>query len=264
MKYKVLLLSLFAFGAGMVANAQQANEEYIIPKWNDNIFVGIGGGIQSVDANGLSKISPDFSLEVGKYITPVWGVRAVGTAGWQTLHDGNVHIRNKKHIGLNLDMMLNLSTIFAGINPDRKFEVYGFLGPQMNIHKAHKAGTVTFDTTNGSEVNVEADPNSDRKVFSKVGASAGIGGKYNFNDKWSLFLESRATIAPSIFTYSSKYRKGEGVANFKLGVAYTIGGRKYKKPTNNIVEKEIVKEVIREVPKEVVVEKEVVKYVDKL
>lgn len=54
MKYKVLLLSLFAFGAGMVANAQQANEEYIIPKWNDNIFVGIGGGIQSVDANGLS------------------------------------------------------------------------------------------------------------------------------------------------------------------------------------------------------------------
>ncbi len=39
------------------------------------------------------------------------------------------HEHNKNYVGANIDAMVNLSTLFAGANPSRFFEVYGFAGP---------------------------------------------------------------------------------------------------------------------------------------
>ena len=78
MKLKALALSI-ALAAGMfAANAQTAY------KGND-IFVGIGGGVISVYNRGFNTPNVYGNIMVGKYITPVWGVRAVIGGPFQTL-----------------------------------------------------------------------------------------------------------------------------------------------------------------------------------
>ena len=84
MKLKALALSI-ALAAGMFsANAQTAY------KGND-VFVGVGGGIISVYNGGFNTPAFYGNIQVGKYITPVWGVRAVIGGPFQTLDakDGN-------------------------------------------------------------------------------------------------------------------------------------------------------------------------------
>ena len=74
MKYKFLTLSLLL--AGVCATTIKAQEtNYYTPKWSDNIFISVGGGIHSVANDGFNRISPNFSISLGKYITPTWGIR---------------------------------------------------------------------------------------------------------------------------------------------------------------------------------------------
>lgn len=48
MKYKVLTLSLLMAGAcATTLKAQDTN--YYTPKWSDNIFVSVGGGIHAIE-----------------------------------------------------------------------------------------------------------------------------------------------------------------------------------------------------------------------
>ena len=68
MKLKALALSI-ALAAGIfAANAQTAT------KGND-VFVGFGGGIISTLNGGFNTPAFYGNIMVGKYITPVWGVR---------------------------------------------------------------------------------------------------------------------------------------------------------------------------------------------
>ena len=49
---------------------------YYTPKWSDNIFVSVGGGIHTINNDGFNKLAPHFSVSVGKVDYPTWGVRA--------------------------------------------------------------------------------------------------------------------------------------------------------------------------------------------
>ena len=74
MKYKVLTLSLLMAGAcATTLKAQDTN--YYTPKWSDNIFVSVGGGIHAIENDGFNKLAPHFSISLGKLITPTWGIR---------------------------------------------------------------------------------------------------------------------------------------------------------------------------------------------
>lgn len=56
MKYKFLTLSLLL--AGVCATTIKAQEtNYYTPKWSDNIFISVGGGIHSVANDGFNRIS---------------------------------------------------------------------------------------------------------------------------------------------------------------------------------------------------------------
>ena len=51
MKYKFLTLSLLLAGAcATTVMAQDTN--YYTPKWSDNIFVSVGGGIHAIENDG--------------------------------------------------------------------------------------------------------------------------------------------------------------------------------------------------------------------
>ena len=276
MKLKALALSI-AIAAGMfAANAQTAT------KGND-VFVGFGGGVISTLNGGFNTPAFYGNIMVGKYITPVWGVRAVIGGPFQTLDEkdgnainfgtvGTLYSKKNKLFGeLNADVLLNISNIFA--DDLAKFDVYAFVGPTLNFSSV---GTqfAPLANQNSSAVRVE-EPNPD-PLKVRVGATAGLGLGYNITNSWELALEGRFGVTPSVFGDASQYRKGEGTGRLTLNAIYTIGGkngkfaraaaaaaaagylskeaadalaRDYAEKHPKIVEKVVEKEVIKEVEK---------------
>lgn len=220
MKYKFLTLSLLLAGTcATTLSAQDTKANYYTPKWSDNIFVSVGGGIHSINNDGFNKLAPHFSVSVGKLITPTWGVRAQINGVTQHLClDNKYWEHNKTYVGGNLDAMLNLSSLFAGANPNRFFEVYAFAGPQLTVAKSANV-TIKNDGT--------MIPSGDEKTRARIGASAGVGLKFNINPKWAIDVEARGAVAPSIFGNISSHRKAEGTGMLTAGVSYIFGGKKF-------------------------------------
>ena len=273
MKLKALALSIALVAGVFGANAQTAY------KGND-VFVGIGGGIISVYNGGFNTPSVYGNIMVGKYITPVWGVRAVIGGPFQTLDavDGNAinygqmgtiySAKNKLFGEINLDGMINFSNIFA--EDLAKFDVYGFVGPTVNF------STNGTKLANGSQVGAALLVKEDNAFKTRFGATAGLGLGYNFTNAFELALEGRFGVTPSVFGDASQYRKAEGTGRVTLNAIWTIGGkhgkfaraaaaaaaagylskeaadalaRDYAAKNPKIVEKVVEKEVIKEVEK---------------
>ncbi len=272
MKLKALALSI-ALAAGVFsANAQTAY------KGND-VFVGVGGGIISVYNAGFNTPAFYGNIMVGKYITPVWGVRAVIGGPFQTLDPVNGNAENYEQMGnlysvknklfgeVNLDGIINFSNIFA--EDLAKFDVYGFVGPTMNFSSN---GSKYSNAQTGSAILV----NKDDSFKTYVGATAGLGFGYNITNDFEIALEGRFGVTPSIFGDGSQYRKAEGTGRVTLNAIWTIGGkhgkfaraaaaaaaagylskeaadalaRDYAEKNPKIVEKVVEKEVIKEVEK---------------
>jgi outer membrane protein OmpA-like peptidoglycan-associated protein len=273
MKLKALALSI-ALAAGMfAANAQTAY------KGND-VFVGIGGGIISVYNGGFNTPNVYGNIMVGKYITPVFGVRGVIGGPFQTLdakagnaYSGNVNepvaFKNQLFGEINIDGMVNFSNIFA--DDLAKFDVYGFVGPTVNFSKENSV------FVNSAQQNAVAVLVKESNAFkARFGATAGLGLGYNFTNAFELALEGRFGITPSIFGDASQYRKAEGTGRVTLNAIWTIGGkhgkfaraaaaaaaagylskeaadalaREYAEKNPKIIEKVVEKEVIKEVEK---------------
>ena len=264
MKIKTLVLALAVVATTFVAGAQEKKECC----GGKNIYIGLNGGVISVMNEGLN--TPNFygSIELGRWIKPVWGTRMVVGGLWQSLdeHDGssfesgdNAFSWEKKKFGeLNLDAMFNLSQAIA---PNEKgfntFEVVIFAGAQGNI--STKGTSFDYNSvTASSEYIVEYDD----KVIARVGASAGLAMNININKNWAIGVEGRVGVMPSIFGDADSYRLAEATGRLTLGVKYTFKGRHgVCKPAPvvvpQVVEKVVEKEVVKEVPVEVV--KEVVK-----
>ena len=219
-----MIASLLLAGACAANLNAQEKTNYYTPKWSDNIFVSVGGGIHAINNDGFNKIAPHFSVSVGKLITPTWGVRAQVNGITQHLCLDNAYWEhNKTYVGGNIDAMINLSTLFAGVNPNRFFEVYGFLGPQVTVAKSANV----LIQNDGTMI-----PDGDEKARARVGASAGLGLKFNINTKWAIDVEARGAIAPSVFGNISSHRKAEGTGMLTAGVSYIFGGKKFVKASN--------------------------------
>ena len=252
MKYKFIALSILLAGACASVNAQEANQ-YYTKKWSDNIYVGAGVGAMAVFNNGMNTPTANFNISVGKHITPTWGVRAQFSGLWQSLDNqaNNYHEYCKKFGELNFDAMLNVTNLIGGYNPDRAIDFYAFAGPTMNVSKVAESIAIDGQTGLWSD-------NGKTITKARFGATFGLGLGYNVNEKWSINLEARTGVTPSVFGNWSACRKAEATGRLTIGATYTFGGKKFVKGgENKIIEKEVIKEVTREVPVEVV--KEVVK-----
>ena len=262
MKIKFLALSVIMAGASMFANAQET-ENYYTKKATDNIFFGFGIGGMSVINDGLNTPTLNLNLQLGKYITPTWGVRAEISGLWQSLdkqeynwfESGVKEYKNycKMFGELNMDAMLNVTNWLGGYNPDRAIDFYLFAGPTLNFSSV---GTKFTGKVSGQDEAL-LENSDDMKV--RFGATAGLGLAYNLSSKWALNLEGRFGVTPSIFGDASDCRKAEATGRLTLGATYTFGGKKFAKVSDRVIEKVVEKEVIKEVPVEVI--KEVTKEV---
>ena len=87
--------------------------------------------------------------------------------------------------------MVNLSSLFAGANPNRFFEVYGFVGPQLSVAKSANV-VYTYDGNTGERTGVST--SGEAKAKARIGASAGLGLKFNLNNKWAIDVEALSLI----------------------------------------------------------------------
>ena len=245
MKCKLLALSL-VLAAFTGLNAQEKS---------DNIYIGAGIGGMTVINDGMNSPTLNINVKLGKYITPIWGVRAEIAGAWQSLEKQNTGYSEycKKFGEINLDATMSLTNLFLKYDENRMLDLFIFAGPTMNIASAVN-GNYTI-TNDGNQYSFETEG-----AKARFGATAGLGLDINFNNKWAMSIESRFGVTPSIFGFGSDCRKAESTARLTVGFKHTFGGKNFKlKGEDRIVEKVVEKEVIKEVPVEVV--KEVIKEV---
>ena len=220
MRSKLVILSLMLAAFATVATAQTKGR-YYAESAKDNYFISVGvGGQKIVNPNASdNSMTPAVNISVGKLISPVWGVRGMVSGFNQKLYsdfhawkpDFTTEELNKSVVTLRAEGLVNLSAAFAGYNPDRKFEVYGFMGPALQLAKAEI----------GEEDGMKA----------LISGSLGLGAAYNINSNWALNLEVRGEVSESPFgDYSSTIANGFVGGTF--GATYYFGGKKFVKVTN--------------------------------
>ena len=267
---KIVILSLLLSGAATLASAQ-TKEKYYSEKATDNIFVSVGVGAQIVtnpsnfDYGFGKSLTPLVNVSVGKLFNPVWGIRGQ-VAGWSgelnTQYPFEEYYKaqgqeswnsyKETFFAVNADAMLNLTNLFCGYKEGRKFEFLFFAGPTLNISKtagSYVTGTKVVTVTNpdGSlTYKQELDPSrsyadNDKTRF-LVGASLGLGAKYNINEKWAIDLEARGTVTPSVFGAKSD-ADGEGIVGLNVGATYTFGGKKFVSCSSKVDEQALNNEI---------------------
>ena len=151
--------------------------------------------------------------------------------------------------------MLNLTNLICGYNPDRLFELSVFAGPSVNIVKNYADWQLGYKTDGGvttptgdTKYTTTIDPATTTPVNHDlrwlVGASVGVGAKFNVNRSLAIDVEARGQVTPSILgAYSSA--NTDGYIHLTAGVTYTFGGKKFvacgSKVDQNAINNEINK-----------------------
>lgn len=280
MNYKFLALSL-AIATSLTATNAQEKE----CKKSSNIYIGAGIGAMSVLNDGLNSPTFNMNFKVGKYITPVWGVRAEIGGFWQSLetqeHNTKISEDNyndycKKFVEFNFDGTMSLTNLFFKYDENRKTNFYVFAGPSLNLSSAVSGSQKTTINSGftypeiqlgGSNQTITGTENRTEEVKynyttegtkARLGATVGLGFDYYLNNKLAINVESRFGVTPSIFGWGSECRTAEATGRLTVGAKYTFDGINFCKPViEKTVEKIVEKEVVKEVPVEVI--KEIIK-----
>lgn len=271
MKLKAFALSVALVAGIFSANAQTA-------KCGKDVFLGAGIGINSVMTPGFNGPSFYANIMVGKYITPVVGVRGVIGGPFQSVKADNLTFNdsfpnnwnhNKLFGELNADLLIDFSNIGRGDLADVDF--YGFVGPTINLSSVGSK-------FNGGSFDGGYLLDADNSLKLRAGLTAGLGLGFNFSKTFALAIEGRWGVTPSIWGDASNYRKSEGTTRFTINGVWTLGGKNSKderiacaaaaagylsaaeaasaiakaldenpKIVEKVVEKEVIKEVVKEV-----------------
>ena len=226
-------------GAATAVNAQ-TKEKYVSEKATDNIFVSVTGGVSMVNAGKsegkFGSPAPHITVSVGKWFTPVWGVRGQGGLWRANFDSNNSHgtlaadgtligtaESYHKNVGqLRLDAMFNISNAIWGYNRDRLFNLSVFAGPGLTFAKTGNGG-VLIDDVNRTWQRV---PASEQKGHAYINGSIGLQGKFNVSEYIDIDVEARGELAPSYLGYLSTANTVGGLY-FGAGITYTFGGKNF-------------------------------------
>lgn len=270
MNYKSLAMSMVLASAALSASAQTVVDE---PKGSDNIFFQAGVGAMSVLNDGFNEPTLNLNIAVGKYITPVWGVRAQLSGAWQSLCSQNT-VSNmnqvpfqdhcKKFAELNFDGMINLTNLFRDGYQKHAVDLSFFAGPTVNFASAVSGQynfNVTYPNVVVTDTHITATPEvegvakyNSHGIKTRIGATAGLDLGFNVSNNLAINVEARVGVTPSIFGEGSDCKKAEATGRLTAGIIYTFSGKNFKKATTKVVEKEVIREVPKEVIKEVIKE----------
>ena len=226
MMKKLILTSLCAvFALGAFAQSTETQElkpskDYLVGSFADNWFISGGIGFQTylseyyTAGSLLGHFSPAVDLSVGKWLTPVFGVRAqlsgLNQRGYNLLSTpyidanemvDNVYKMNFYYFNLHADLLFNIHSQFYRYNPERKYELIPFVG--MGWFATIKDGLAN----------------------NEFAANAGIINQFRVNDRLDLDLELKAMILRSDVD-GNPAKRINVPASATIGVTYKIGKAK--------------------------------------
>ena len=123
------------------------NETFSNKKLGDHLFLMGGVGLNWLNVDGASP-SPQASLMMGDWLTPVHGVRVGAKAGWMHYGAGK-----NKYIGAELDYLLNLTALQQAGLAVEKTEFYcpGLTGPFYYVTVKNSGGKILASVVTGGE-----------------------------------------------------------------------------------------------------------------
>lgn len=223
---KIFLIAMLAMGLAVTATAQTANEEgtkVFNPHWT----LGVQGGAQYTlgEAKFKELLSPNAQLSVGYQPLSWLGLR-LGANAWQSkggfktnhLGEGEGPTYKWNYVAPMLDVMFSLPNVFAGYNPDRRWDVLAFIGGGVNIGWKNDDAQ-TLATTPGYVMSHLWDGTKVRPV-----GRLGLAADYWVSDRVAVGLEYNWNILGD--KYNSK--KGGNIdqyTNALVGVKIALGKR---------------------------------------
>lgn len=142
-----MLVSVFSFAQEAEKQDLKPTKDYLVGSFADNWFVSAGVGFQTylsehyTAGSIIDHFSPAFNVGVGKWFTPVMGVRAqfsgINARGYNLLNtpyiDANemedgAYKMNFYYMNLHADFLFNIHSQFYRYNPERKYELIPFVG----------------------------------------------------------------------------------------------------------------------------------------
>ncbi|MBQ7941007.1 MAG: OmpA family protein [Muribaculaceae bacterium] len=173
MKKITILAFLCALFVAPSVNAQEVttkedpSQGYLLNEFKDNWFISVeaGGNLlltpKDTKEDLLKRIQPSFEIHIGKWFSPVvglrggiFGTRTKGATANPLLTDGTGCDANYPHqlafnVGVSGDALLNLTNWWCGYKADRLYNGSLYAGLHVNI-PASKDGSVDFDIQDGS------------------------------------------------------------------------------------------------------------------
>jgi hypothetical protein len=121
-------------------------------EFKPHAFLQLQGGVAHTlgEADFMDLMSPAAALNLGYKFTPVFGMR-LGASGWQGKGGwvAPAQVYSFQFVQANLDLMLDLRSMFSGFNPDRVFNPYLFAGGAyaygFENDEANALNTGTYD-----------------------------------------------------------------------------------------------------------------------
>lgn len=206
-------------------NATGNKHEVLTNNFGSNWFFSLGGGVEVLFGNDDTagsfgkRISPTLNFGVGKWFTPGIGLRlqysglqARGfsytendfTKSWNK--DEGYYKQKFNYMNLHGDVLFNLSSLIAGYNPDRVYEVIPYLGGGF---------THTYSK-------------SKRQALA---LNFGIINRFKVADSWDLNLELASMGTQNKFDDQlGGSRDLDGVVSVTAGVTYHFNPSGFRKP----------------------------------
>ncbi|MEA4905085.1 MAG: OmpA family protein [Petrimonas sp.] len=181
-----------------------------------------GGAAHTLgEAKFLDLLSPAAALNLGYNFSPAFGMR-LGASGWQG-KGGWVtpaQVYDFKFVQGNLDLVLDLASLFGGFNPDRVVNPYLFGGGAyaygFENDKANALNTGTYDLEYLWK---------DSKGF--LGGRFGLGFNFRLSDAVALTLEANASLLDDHFN-SKRADNPDWQFNALAGIKINLG-KTYKR-----------------------------------
>lgn len=167
---------------------------------SDHLFVSVWGGVRMLKSgdvkNSLKGLGPQAAVSLGRWLTPVSGLRLSAGMGY-TDAPANSVAGKLKHAELRADYMLNINTLLWGYDADRLFTLSGIIG-------ANLAGTK--GVAEGSQWS--------------LGAGAGLQGSFRLNRSVDLFVEPRINLYQKKYAGGNGYFHSDQTGELNFGITY--------------------------------------------
>jgi len=167
---------------------------------SDHLFISLWGGINALKTDGIKNslkgMGPQAGVSIGRWMTPLSGLRLSAGLGYVDAPENSVASK-LKHGELRADYMLNINNLLWGYDAERLFTLSGIIGANLAV-------------TKGIE-------ESEKWA---LGTGVGLQGSFRLNRSLDLFMEPRINL------YQKKYAGGKGffhsdqTGELNLGVTY--------------------------------------------